>query len=333
MATLTRSSTKEQKQLAFELHRPSRKRFAFRPVEVKGYHETWQSDLVEMKHLKKWNKNNNYLLTVIDIGSKYAYAEAVRRKTGQDVTAAFRKVLKRHRGRPTPTHLHTDQGKEFFNKTFAALMKEYGGINHYHTWSERKASIVERFNRTLKSKMYRYFTEQNTLVWINILPKLVSDYNNTKHRTIGMAPSKVNARNMSTILKRLKQKNEPIRRKRKKTAATASFKLDDIVRVSRFKRPVFDKGYTGNWSEELFKITSLLPDAVYRLTDLMGEPIEGTFYAEELQKTKIPDYARIERVLARKTRKSDGEKLLRVKWKGYSSKFNQWIPASHAKGL
>ena len=83
-----------------------------------------------------------------------------------------------------------------------------------------------------------------------------------------------------------------------------------------------------NWSEELFVISKILPThpLTYHLEDLLGTPIKGSFYAEELQKTKIPDYARIEKILSKKTL-SNGQKMIRVKWKGYDTRFHQWIPA------
>ena len=134
----------EQSRLAFELHRPARRHFPRRSVEVKGPHETFQADLVEMGRLAKWNQNVRYLLTVMDIFTKKLYARAVKRKTAQDVRDAMQSVLKE--AGKTPVHLQTDQGKEFFNRPFQALMKAFG-INHYHSFSPLKASLVERANR------------------------------------------------------------------------------------------------------------------------------------------------------------------------------------------
>ena len=270
---------------------------------------------------------------MIDIASKFAFAESLKRKTAQEVSEAFERILKKNNKQP-PKHLQTDRGKEFYNKEFAAVMKKHG-INHYSTHSERKASIVERFNRTLKENMYRYFTQRNTLNWVSMLPDLMLEYNNRKHSAIGMAPAKVSNRNIHKVLMRLRRGRGAPRTSAR--GAAVLFEPGDVVRVSRYKRPVFDKGYTRNWSEELFKIverrrttTSNNGIYYYRLKDLLGEQINGTFYGEELQKTKIPDYARIDRILQRKRRKSDGKLMIRVRWKGYSDRFNSWIPALEA---
>ena len=90
------------------------------------------------------------MLTVIDVSSKYSWAIPVKKKTGEDVTAAVKSVLRE--SRRVPKNLHTDRGKEFYNKNFQALMTKYG-INLYSTYSNLKASICERFNRTLKNEM------------------------------------------------------------------------------------------------------------------------------------------------------------------------------------
>ncbi len=90
-----------------------------------------------------------------------------------------------------PKNIQTDNGTEFYNKEFKTLMDKYN-INHYSTYTHLKASIVERFNRTLKEKMWREFSMQGTYKWINILNKLIMEYNNTKHRTLKNTPNEMN---------------------------------------------------------------------------------------------------------------------------------------------
>jgi len=223
-----------------------------------------------------------------------------------------------HGHRP-PKNMHTDEGKEFFNSKFQDLMKEHK-INHYNTYSKLKASIVERFNRTLKEKMYRKFTADNTTQWIDFLDELVAKYNNTRHSTIGMMPSQVDKKNKHLVLERLATSKTPIRKPR--------FKIDDIVRISKNKT-IFDKGYVGNWTEELFKIIKVknTVPVVYLLEDLANEKLTGSFYEQELKKTKIPDYFRIEKVLQRKGNK------IRVRWKGYDSRFDSWIDVKNTEKL
>ena len=100
--------------------------------------------------------------------------EPVKDKTGQAVTEAFEKILKQ--GRTTPINLQTEDGKEFYNKTFESLVSRKG-IQHFSTSADTKASVVERFNRTFKQRLYRYFTVKNTLSFLSLLQTLVKGYN------------------------------------------------------------------------------------------------------------------------------------------------------------
>ena len=183
---------------------------------------------------------------------------------------------------------------------------------------DTKAAVVERFNRTLKQKMYRYFTAKRTRRYVDVLPDLVHSYNNTHHRSIGMAPMEVTADNEDMVRERL----YPLKPK----TLRWKFNVGDKVRISMQRRP-FKKGYVGNWSEELFVVGTRLPTSpvTYKLKDLAGDDIKGTFYTDELQfVTKLDDALfDVERIV--KTRKRAGKVEYLVKWRGYSDKFNSWV--------
>ena len=166
--------SKEMRGIAAELHKPARVNYKRRKTTVKGLNDLWQADLVEMQPYAKQNKGYRYMLTVINALSRFAFAEPIKSKTAKDVTAAMAKILKKN---CPPAHLHTDEGREFFNKEFSALMKKYK-INHYHTYSPIKAAYAERFNRTLKTWMWREFSAQGSYKWLDLLPVLVNHYNN-----------------------------------------------------------------------------------------------------------------------------------------------------------
>jgi len=179
-------SEQQKRAVVKELHRPAR-----RHVGIHEIYDTWQADLVDMSAYAKVNRGYIFLLTVIDIFSKFAWAVPTKTKSGSDVTAAMRSVLEQG---CQPRRLHVDQGKEFYNATFKNLMEEYN-IRLFSNFSNLKASICERFNRTLKTKMWKEFSFRGTYKWIDILPDLVSDYNNTKPRTIKMKPKDVTVTN------------------------------------------------------------------------------------------------------------------------------------------
>ena len=121
--------------LSYTLHKPRRRRFPTLPVVVHGMDDQWVADLVEMQQLKKWNRGMRYLLTVVDVLSKYASVEPLKAKTGVAMAAAFERFLKRARGRQ-PVRLQTDAGKEFYNRSFQALMTR-PKIHHFLTMAIR----------------------------------------------------------------------------------------------------------------------------------------------------------------------------------------------------
>ena len=161
-----------KRDLGYTLHKPRRRRFPMLAVMVFGMDEQWMADLFEVINIAKYNRGYRYLLTVVDVFSKYAWVEPVKNKTGKAVTDAMAKILKRSEGRK-PINLQTGDGKEFY-KTFQALMTQLG-VHHFSTSGDTKASVVERFNRTLKQMLYRYFTVKNTLNFVPILQKVTVD--------------------------------------------------------------------------------------------------------------------------------------------------------------
>lgn len=292
-----------------ELHRSVRRNFIRRKTLIRGLNETFQADLVEMLPYKVQNKNYKYILTVIDIFSKYAWAIPLKSKNSKDVTEAMSKILATGR---IPKNLHTDQGKEFFNATFRGLMKEYA-INHYSTYSTKKAAIVERFNRTLKEKMWRAFSVQGSYKWLILLPKLLSKYNSTKHSTIKMRPIDVTSMHEKHLLQTVYKNNVYLWVKPK-------FSVNDYVRISKYKSQ-FAKGYTPNWTAEIFQVYMIqwTHPITYKIQDFEGNRIEGRFYEHELLKAEHPHVFLVEKVLKKK-----GNQVF-VKWLGFPSKHNSWI--------
>ena len=162
-----------------------------RRVIVGGMGQQWQADLVDLTKLKNDNDGMTFLLTVIDVFSKVAWCVPMKNKSAASLTAALQTTFVND----WPQTLQTDQGVEFLNKSVQALLQSYG-IQHFSTHkAETKANIVERFNRTLKTRMWRYFTKHQTWRYIDILQDLVRSYDNTPYRSIGMAPLRVNAKN------------------------------------------------------------------------------------------------------------------------------------------
>lgn len=292
-----------------ELHKQVRKHFITRSVELKGLHDLYQADLVEMIPYTKINKGYKYILTMINCFSKYAFAVPMKTKSSSEVVKVLKPILQNNK----MNHLQTDRGKEWYNVSVQNLLKQYN-INHYSTYSDKKASIIERFNRTLKNKMWKWFTANGKYSWVKILPDLLEKYNHTIHRTINMKPVDVNAYNEKEILSRINKKRIITKTKALK------FKIGDRVRISKYKK-IFTKGYLPNWTNELFTIYSIKPTVpkTYVLKDDKGNILKGGFYEQEISKTKYADIYLIEKILKRK-----GDKVL-VRWLGYDKSHDSWV--------
>ena len=318
--SVKKAKTLLEKDLGYTLHKPRRQRFKTLPVVAKGLDHQWVADLVQVQTQSKYNRGYRYLLTVIDVVSKYAWVQPLKDKTGVQLVKAFEKILKTGR---RPIQLQTDRGKEFYNKTFQQFL-EKEKIHHFSTEGDAKASVVERFNRTLKTRMYRYFTSANTLRYEDVLQSLVRGYNATKHGSIGIPPQDVTIENERRVWQRLYHRRlKPIRKKPR-------FRVGDRVRLNK-KHRTFKKGYLPGWTEEVFTVDRVMrgPVHTYKIRELDDTPLQGTFYEQDLQKVYMDDDAmfRIEKVL--KCQK--GQAL--VKWKGWPDKYNSWVAIKDLKTL
>lgn len=290
-----------------ELHAPARRNYKRWPVVIRDIDETWSADLCDMQAYS--DKGYKYILTVIDNFSKYAWAKPLKSKSGSEVTAAMESIFKQGR---VCKKLHVDQGTEFYNADFKKMLLKYN-VEMYSTFSVLKAMIIERWNRTLKTAMWKKFSLNGNYKWVDILPDLVSTYNNTVNSKIKMKPVDVNEKN-AELLRLHVYNNYDV------SEPKAKFKPGDRVRISKSKT-IFTKGYLPSWSTELFSIAKVkkTKPVTYELKDYNDQPIEGTFYREELQKTKHPDVYLIEKIL-----KKRGGKVY-VKWLGFDSTHNSWV--------
>ena len=265
--------------LAEELHKPIKHKFARRKVFVFNIDDIWSSDLKDMSSLSKYNKNYKYLLNVIDLFSKYAYSIPLKSKNSKEIIEAFEKLFSARK----PNKLWTDQGSEFINKNFKKFMEDRN-IELYHVYNEGKAVVIERFNRTLGEMISKHITKTGKKNYIDSLQNLVDEYNQKTHSTIKMTP--IDASKFENKDKVLAILNEGV--DAHDTKHHKQFKVGDRVRIYKYK-PKFEKGNTPNWTDEIFIIDGVRQTnpITYKIKDLNGEPILGSYYTEELQATKF----------------------------------------------
>lgn len=300
---------------SYTLHKPVRKKFPRNKTRVHGIDSVWDIDLSDLSKYAKFNDGFKYLFCITDIFSKKSWIIPITSKTAPELLRAWQHLFDITDRRPES--VRSDKGGEFRNRLLDNFFKS-NRINYYVTQNEEtKAAVSERFQRTMKNKMWRYFTHNRTYRYIDVLDQLVDSYNNTYHRSIGMTPNEVTSKNAIKVRKRLYGyvgKTEKF-----------AFEVGDHVRIVSTKW-AFQKAYEGQWTEEMFIVVERIKriPPVYRIKDLNGELIKGTFYKNELQKIRIDDNVFIvEKVL--KERRHRGKQQYFVKWLGYPSSFNSWV--------
>ena len=186
---------------AYTLHTPLIKKFD--RTKTIAYHidESWQIDLIDVNNLKNKQLSQwfSFLFTCIDVLSKFAFVVPIKNKTSEETSRAIQLIIQCTERKPK--YVYSDNGKEWLGEFKKYLIKI--NVPHIFTRSELKATIVERFNRTLQERMYRVFTFNKNKDYISVLKNLVDSYNNTFHSSIKMAPSQVNKKNEQQVFNNL----------------------------------------------------------------------------------------------------------------------------------
>ena len=196
-----------------------------------------------MQLISKFNKGFRFLLCVIDIFSKYTWVVFLKYKEGVRIDDVFQKILDKS-GRKPNKIWEVDFTKEVnFTIIFLKKWLKDNDIEMYSISNEGKSVVAERFIRTLKTRIYKCMTSVSQNMYIDKLDEIVCEYNNTYHRTINMEPVDV-------------KDNTYIGFKKEVNDTDPKFKVGDHARISKYKN-IFAKGYTPNWSEDVFVLSKL----------------------------------------------------------------------------
>lgn len=267
------------KQPTYTLHKERITKFQRCSYNICNIDDLWEIDLIDVQSISRKNRGFKYILAVIDCFSKYAWCLPIKRKTPKEIIDAFNTLFSSTTRRPLV--IQSDKGREFNN----AAVKKYLTQHEisYNTTRDpvTKAAICERFIRTIKAIIYKYFTYTKDTKYVDVLDLLLSVYNNRRHSAIGMSPVEVSETNVLKVWLYMQKR-------KKKSPRRRTYTVGDTVRVSNPKT-VFEKGYKPKWSTEFFTIDKCiwkLP-VVYRLRDSDGSLIKGNFYEQELQLVDI----------------------------------------------
>ena len=303
------------KHAAYTLYKPAKTRFPTPPVHVSRMNEQFDMDLIDFSRQQADNDGVRYFLSAIDVLSKYAFLEPLKTKEGVEVAAAARKIFDERQ----PEQIATDRGSEFKSKVFQQLCTELG-IRHFFAGGSGKATVVERFHRTIRARIARYQYRQNTGRYIDALPAILEGYNKTWHRSIQMRPVDVDENNQHLAYENLYGKRKTPKK------IPFQFKIGDSVRITGEKHP-FRREFFQRWSEEVFTVTKRWRQRMvnmYRIKDCSGEELVGSFYPAELAKvtTSPNDLYRVERILDEKL--ENGQRYVKVQWQGYPVRCATW---------
>ena len=234
-------------------------------------------DLIEYRNFKFSNNRYSYILILIDVFTKKAFARPLRKKNKFETSIALESILSTLEHEPNT--LITDEGLEFYNKNVEEVLDRFG-IHHYSIKSKTKASVVERLIRTLKNRIEKYFAQNNTKRWFDFLPDLIENYNDTPHRSIGMAPNQVSDDNSDKVFKKMFPDIDLVAKPR--------LKRGDQVRVLK-EKSIFEKGYKQSWSDNIYIISEVKQAAGriwYKIKDQSGLQFPGIKYYWELNLVK-----------------------------------------------
>lgn len=328
------------KQDTYTVNRFVRRKFKRGRVIAYGVNDMVDVDLADFSRLSRYNKNVKFLLVAIDVFSRFVKVWPLRDKTAGSVVSAFASIYGTGH---LPGKVRTDFGAEFRNGKLKEFF-EKKGIRHVYASPPVKAGYAERCIQSLKQLIYKYLYHSASFRYIDVLDKIVDNYNSRPHRSLGkLAPREVNEKNQVNLWNRMyidslrpktKRKSKNIGATARKPTLKQTYGKGQLVRISYAKSP-FERSYNEKFTQEVFIIKDhYLMDGipVYKLADLQNCLVEGLFYSQDLQPIiKTDDLWQVERIL--KTKGKGKNQQVLVRWKGYGPKFDSYILKTSLKNI
>ena len=313
---------------SYTIHREVKRPKYRNPFYVYKIREQVQVDLIDVSQMSKANQNITFLLTGIDMFSKYLVCIPMKSKNARDSRDAMEElVIQFENSYAKPKSIMSDAGQEFVCRSVQTYLQSEN-IKHFVPGSDMKCPGVERVNKTIQRKIYQYLSDKKNQRYIDALSDLVSSYNNTEHSFIEMTPNDAERpENFLWVRDCHMRKYRDILSKTQKK----KFKVGDVVRIAAWKTK-FHRSYKPQQTMEIFEITKVntsMPIPRYYLKSLETlDDIDGAFHANEL--TLVDSHLHdVEKVLKKRTR--NGRREVLVKWQGYNEIYNSWEPAEEIR--
>ncbi|KAL3113286.1 hypothetical protein niasHT_018901 [Heterodera trifolii] len=302
-----------QRNTTYTLFKPKREKFRRLRTVPAGFMTDVQADLADFQALSRKNSGYRYLLLAVDVLSRRMFGSPVKSKRPVDMKRAFEELFEQMPR--VPDTLYTDRGLEFVAKPLKEFYAEKG-IQKFETSSKKKAAVAERAIRTLKTRLYKYFSANNTSVWVDVVPKFLSAINNSVCRATGLRPNEISDTNAREVWKSVYGVAQ--------LDKTPKIRAGETVRIPEPKH-IFEKGYIPNYSDHVYTVDearSTNPQH-YLLKDYYGTKLKRKFYLPELTKVQVDENTmyRIEKKYKERVR--DGKREILVKFIGFPEKY--WV--------
>lgn len=285
-----------KKQENYQLHLKQPKEKILRPSNETQINSRWAMDFIDMqKYDCPRNRKKKWILTVIDIFSKKAFATALYAKTAILTAEALENIIQNNFNEigSYPKIIQSDNGKEFKNNEVKELMKNINiKFINTPTYMPQANASIERFNRTLKNLIAQNFTKNNNILWVDDLPLLISNYNNSYHSTIKDIPNRIHDGNRDNM----KQENIVKKHVQKWVKSGHNYpelKIGDKVRIhiltnAEERKNIFAKKYNEQWSREIYTISKIVNSNSKLLKKMyVISNSNKQFYRHDLQKISI----------------------------------------------
>ena len=309
------------------------------PIRTYGPNYLWEADLMFFTHPQFSTSNDGFLYILAFIDTFTKAVGIIKLKT-KDTKIVTQKMKNRFDNGDKPKYLRVDAGGEFLSHIFTQMCAKHN-VKLYIAQEPIKCAFIERFNRTFKRILVQLMEYHNSVRWVDFIKPAIAIYHSRKHSSIGMSPDEAEDEENHALIydKLLRKYMKDDRKKYIKDKKLPKFRKGDIVKIFK-KKGIFTRGFNQSVTKEYFTIYHIdrrLSKDRYYLKDLMGERIIGSFYSEYLVPFTPPtdggEYRIDPNFRDFKRKRIRGVPHIWVKWLGWPSKFNQWVPEADIQHL